>query len=48
MKENVPVAEEATTEQVLPARVQEALGELAGAAQEGLLALMSDWACCTR
>ena len=39
MEKNVPVAEEATTEQVLPARVQEALGELAGAAQEGLLAL---------
>jgi len=39
VEKNVPVAEEATTEQVLPARVQEALGELAGAAQEGLLAL---------
>ena len=32
-------AEEAVTMQVLPVRVQVALGELAGAAQEGLLAL---------
>ena len=38
MKRTVSVAE-ATTEEVLPARVQEALGELAGVAQEGLLAL---------
>ncbi len=39
MKRTVPVVQEATMEQVLPARVQEALGELVGAAQEGLLAL---------
>ncbi len=43
MKENVPVAQAATTEKStgseLPARVQEALGELAAAAQEGLMAL---------
>ena len=43
MKENVPVAQEATTQKdagsELPAGVQEALGELAGAAQEGLMAL---------
>jgi hypothetical protein len=32
---------EATTD--LPGRVQEALGELAGAAKEGLLALSSAW-----
>jgi len=38
VKRTVSVAE-ATTEEVLPARVQEALGELAGVAQEGLLAL---------
>ena len=40
MKENVP-AEQAVTrmERPLPARVQEALGELVGAAQEGLMAL---------
>ncbi len=37
---NVPVAEVATTnDSALPVRVQEALGELAGAAQEGLMAL---------
>jgi len=37
---NVPVAQAATApEAVLPARVQEALGELVGAAKEGLLAL---------
>jgi len=43
VKENVPVAQAATTEKgtgsELPVRVQEALGELAGAAQEGLMAL---------
>ncbi len=39
MKENVPVAPVATTSNELPARVQEALGELVGAAQDGLLAL---------
>jgi len=39
VKRTVPVVQEATMEQVLPARVQEALGELVGAAQEGLLAL---------
>ena len=39
MKENVPVAQAATTTRDLPPRVQEALGELAGAAQDGLLAL---------
>ena len=43
MKENVPAAPVATDEQgsasALPGRVQEALGELVGAAQEGLLAL---------
>ena len=43
MKENVAVAQAATTEKgagsQLPVRVQEALGELAGAAQEGLMAL---------
>ena len=40
MKETVSVAQAATTQEaVLPARVQEALGELVGAAKEGLLAL---------
>ncbi len=40
MKRTVSVAQEATApEAVLPARVQEALGELVGAAKEGLLAL---------
>ena len=43
MERNVPVAPVATAEQApareLPARVQEALGELVGAAQDGLLAL---------
>jgi len=39
VKENVPVAPAATTTKELPPRVQEALGELAGAAQEGLMAL---------
>ena len=38
MKETVSVAQAATTQE-LPARVQEALGELVGAAKEGLLAL---------
>jgi putative transposase len=36
---NVPVAQAAWQEVVLPDRVQEALGELVGAAREGLLAL---------
>jgi putative transposase len=36
---NVPVAEATQGEGVLPERVQEALGELVGAAKEGLLAL---------
>ena len=39
MKETVTVAQVATVSSVLPSRVQEALGELVGAAQEGLLAL---------
>ena len=39
MKCNVPVAEAINDEAVLPERVQEALGELVGAAKEGLLAL---------
>jgi putative transposase len=36
---NVPVAEAISDEAVLPERVQAALGELVGAAKEGLLAL---------
>ena len=36
---NVPVAEAISDEGVLPERVQEALGQLVGAAREGLLAL---------
>jgi hypothetical protein len=36
---NVPVAEATQVESVLPERVQEALGQLVGAAREGLLAL---------
>jgi putative transposase len=36
---NVPVAQATNDEAVLPERVQEALGELVGAAKEGLLAL---------
>src|SRR6201998_193700 len=36
---NVPVAEAITEKGVLPERVQEALGQLVGAAKEGLLAL---------
>ena len=39
MKETVPVAQATNDEAVLPERVQEALGELVGAAKEGLLAL---------
>ena len=39
MKGNVPVAQATMSEAVLPERVQEALGELVGAAKEGLLAL---------
>jgi putative transposase len=39
VKSNVPVAEAIDHEVVLPERVQEALGELIGAAREGLLAL---------
>ena len=39
MKETVPVAQATMQEAVLPERVQEALGQLAGAAKEGLLAL---------
>jgi putative transposase len=39
VKGNVPVAEATCDEAVLPERVQEALGQLVGAAKEGLLAL---------
>ena len=40
MKETVSAAQAAIVEEaVLPVRVQEALGELVGAAKEGLLAL---------
>ena len=39
MKCNVPIAEAINNEAVLPERVQEALGQLVGAAKEGLLAL---------
>jgi putative transposase len=39
VKSNVPVAEAINDEGVLPERVQEALGQLIGAAREGLLAL---------
>ncbi len=39
MKGNVPVVEATCDEVVLPERVQEALGELVGAAKEGLLGL---------
>ncbi len=39
MRKTVSVAQATTQEVVLPARVQEALGELVGAAREGLLAL---------
>jgi hypothetical protein len=36
---NVPLAQAGMDEVVLPVRVQEALGQLVGAAKEGLLAL---------
>jgi putative transposase len=36
---NVPLAQASMDELALPARVQEALGQLVGAAKEGLLAL---------
>ena len=39
MNRNVPLAQAGMDEVVLPARVQEALGQLVGAAKEGLLAL---------
>jgi hypothetical protein len=39
VKSNVPVAEAINDEAVLPERVQEALGQLVGAAREGLLAV---------
>jgi hypothetical protein len=39
VKRTVPVAEVATVSQDLSARVEDALGELVGAAKEGLLAL---------
>ncbi len=39
MNQTVPVAEATIDEAVLPERVQEALGQLVGAAKEGLLAL---------
>ena len=39
MQSNVPVAEATVDEMVLPDRVQDALGDLVGAAREGLLAL---------
>ena len=39
MNGNVPVAEATRDEVVLPERVQEALGQLVGAAKEGLLGL---------
>ena len=39
MECNVPVAEAINEEMVLPERVQDALGQLFGAAKEGLLAL---------
>ena len=39
MNGNVPLAQASMDEVVLPARVQEALGQLVGAAKEGLLAL---------
>ena len=39
MRSNVPVAQATSDEAVLPERVQEALGQLVGAAKEGLLAL---------
>ena len=39
MSSNVPVVQATSNEAVLPERVQEALGQLVGAAKEGLLAL---------
>ena len=39
MNQTVPVAEATSDEAVLPERVKEALGQLVGAAKEGLLAL---------
>jgi hypothetical protein len=39
VKSNVPVAEAINDESVLPERAHEALGQLVGAAKEGLLAL---------
>jgi hypothetical protein len=39
VKSNVSLAQASTEEAVLPARIQEALGQLVGAAKEGLLAL---------
>ena len=39
MRSNVPLAQASVEEVVLPERVQEALGQLVGAAKEGLLAL---------
>ena len=39
MNSNVAVAQATAQEAVLPERVQEALGQLVGAAKEGLLAL---------
>ena len=39
MNRNVPLAQAGMDEVVLPVRVQEALGQLVGAAKEGLLAL---------
>lgn len=39
MRKTVPAAQATNHEDVLPARVQEALGELVGAAREGLMAL---------
>jgi hypothetical protein len=39
------VTAEDAVEEPLPARVQEALGQLVGAAKEGLLALSVYWSC---
>jgi len=39
VKSNVPLAQASMDEVVLPERVKEALGQLVGAAKEGLLAL---------
>ena len=39
MNQTVPVAQATIDEAVLPERVQESLGQLVGAAKEGLLAL---------